>query len=75
MNNVVWHKIEDNDYPHIFKDVLLLYESGTLILGFYRGKTIDLPWFSYCLGTAIKGDNIIAWCDLPEIPDDLGVKK
>ena len=42
------YKISDYEYPHCFKDVLLLTKSGKYTLGFYNGlKNLECCWFNY----------------------------
>lgn len=72
MSQIEWHKISDYEYPHCFKDVLLLTKSGKYTLGFYNGlKNLECCWFNYLYQEYVTEKSLLAWCELPEIPKEL----
>ena len=72
MEKVNWHKISDYDYPHSFKDVLLVTKSGNYTLGFYNGsREMEYCWFNYLYQEYVSEKSLVAWCELPELPEEL----
>lgn len=68
MNNVVWHKIGDYDFPNPWKDILILDERGRFSIGYYQGESAVYPWYDYYTGLQTKGKYLVAWCELPDVP-------
>lgn len=55
------------DPPELKTDVLMLFESGTMAVGFLTDDTgwrsnIDNEWYAYCENDPVK------WMPLPELP-------
>lgn len=73
MDNVIWHKISEFDFPSPWKDILILDKNGRFWIGYYEGEASTYPWYDYFTGLRTKGTKYVAWCELPSIPDCLGV--
>lgn len=68
MNNVVWHKISDFDFPQPYKDVLIYTSNGRYVIGYYSGESDVYPWYDYLTQKTSKGKAYLCWCELPDYP-------
>ena len=71
MNNVIWHKLSEYDYPQPFREIIILGNSNRMYIGWYEGETRALPWAISYGQYWFSSKNVKAWCELPKIPVDL----